>query len=130
VTIVITDDQDAVINGQQRLHFSRVPSTMPINASRGTAFLDLAKISFPVIWRTWDVGDSFSPLGMTTHKKISDFLIDLKVPLIDKEAVTVLESNGEILWVVGFRISEKAKVTAATSQILRIEWQRVVASPA
>jgi tRNA(Ile)-lysidine synthase len=51
------------------------------------------------------------------------------VPVTDKEAVTVLESQGEIVWVVGFRISEKAKITSETSQILRIDWQPDMSVP-
>ncbi|QOI97612.1 MAG: tRNA lysidine(34) synthetase TilS [Flammeovirgaceae bacterium] len=90
-----------------------------ISADAGSALLDKDLVKFPLVWRTWKPGDFFYPLGMTHKKKISDFLIDNKVPLSDKPHVTVLESAGQIMWVVGYRIDNRFKVTAATQQALQ-----------
>ncbi len=84
-----------------------------------TAVLDAAKLVFPLRWRTWKAGDYFCPLGMKHRKKISDFLIDNKIPLTDKERVTVLETNGDIAWVVGYRIDDRFKITAGTTKAIR-----------
>ena len=81
---------------------------------------DAANIEYPLIWRTWREGDFFYPLGMEHKKKISDFLIDKKIARNDKEGVTVLESAGEIIWVVGYQISNRFKITPATKCVLRI----------
>lgn len=78
------------------------------------AFLDADKLSFPLRWRKWEPGDSFHPLGMNHKKKLSDFLIDQKISVTDKEMVTVLESGNEIVWVVGHRIDERFKVISST----------------
>jgi tRNA(Ile)-lysidine synthase len=85
---------------------------------------DFDKVTFPLTWRKWKQGDRFVPLGMQSQKKLSDFFIDLKVSLPDKEGITVLESAGEIVWIVGYRISDKFKVTAHTSGILRVRLHR------
>jgi len=85
------------------------------------AQLDADKVVFPIVWRHWQKGDAFIPLGMNTRKKISDLLIDEKVALPDKRSVTVLESAGNIIWVVGMRISETHKVTSQTKKVLIIE---------
>ena len=58
---------------------------------------------------------------MRDEKKVSDFLIDLKIPFNSKADITVLESAGEILWVVGHRISERYKVTTETKHVLVVE---------
>jgi tRNA(Ile)-lysidine synthase len=79
------------------------------------AKLDAAKIVFPLVWRKWKAGDVFYPLGMEHRKKVSDFLIDNKVSVSDKDVVTVLESNGEIIWVVGYRIDNRFKITPKTT---------------
>jgi len=82
------------------------------------AKLDAAKIAFPLVWRKWKAGDVFYPLGMEHRKKVSDFLIDNKVSVSDKDIVTVLESNGEIIWVVGYRIDNRFKITPKTTSVL------------
>ena len=79
------------------------------------ASLNADKLKFPLRWRKWKPGDSFHPLGMSHKKKLSDFLIDQKVSVTDKETVTVLESANEIVWVVGQRIDERFKVIDSTA---------------
>ncbi len=84
------------------------------------ALLDAAKVRYPLTIRTWEEGDSFVPLGMTGHKKVSDFLVDEKAALPDKERQLVVVSEGEIVWLVGRRIDDRCKITDATTHILRI----------
>lgn len=88
-----------------------------LNKNRCVASLDLQKLKFPLIIRPWHSGDSFVPFGMSGRKKVSDFLIDEKVPLLQKQRVTVLESDGEIVWVVGYRISHLFAVTDETQHV-------------
>ncbi|HSF56109.1 MAG TPA: tRNA lysidine(34) synthetase TilS [Algoriphagus sp.] len=82
------------------------------------AQLDLSRLEFPLEIRTWKEGDKFVPLGMKSSKKISDFLIDIKMPLAKKQSVKVLVSGDEIAWVIGLRIADWAKCTPATQNIL------------
>ncbi len=93
------------------------------------ATLDEAQLHFPLIWRKWKGGDYFYPLGMKCKKKVSDFLIDEKVSVTDKESVTVLESGGEIAWVVGMRVDERFKVTLGTERILQFGLQAAGFTP-
>jgi tRNA(Ile)-lysidine synthase len=92
--------------------------------SDNIATLDADQIMFPIVWRKWKDGDSFYPLGMQQRKKVSDFLIDLKIDRLQKQQITVLEAGGEIIWVVGLRISNKVKLTTATQRVLRITFDR------
>lgn len=79
---------------------------------------DLDALTFPLTWRTWRRGDSMMPLGMANRKKLSDVLIDEKVSVPDKARTTVIEAGGEIVWVVGLRTAEVAKVTDRTRKIV------------
>ncbi|MDX9729235.1 MAG: tRNA lysidine(34) synthetase TilS [Bacteroidales bacterium] len=96
------------------------PSDEALPASQLTASLDLDLVSFPVTVRHWEPGDRFMPLGMKKMKKISDFLIDLKVPVSEKEKVLLLLSGGEVMWIMGYRIDDRFRITDRTSKILVI----------
>lgn len=84
------------------------------------ASLDASQITFPLIWRKWEEGDYFTPLGMKNQKKLSDFFIDAKVARTEKSRATVLEANGEIIWVVGYRINDRYKLTDQTKDIMHL----------
>ena len=90
----------------------------PLPSNQLTACLDLSLLKFPLRVRTWQHGDRFSPLGMTGMKKISDFLIDLKIPVTSKEKVLLLMSDDNVVWVMGYRIDNRYKVNADTKKIL------------
>jgi len=78
---------------------------------------DFNNLTFPLTLRPWHHGDWFIPLGMKGKKKISDFLVDQKVPIHLKEKIYVLESNNLIVWVVGHRIDDRFKITANTKKV-------------
>jgi tRNA(Ile)-lysidine synthase len=94
------------------------PSDDPLPQSSLTACLDLALVDFPVTARHWEPGDRFAPLGMSQLKKISDFLIDLKVPVTEKEKVLLLLSGNKVMWVMGYRIDNRFRITESTERIL------------
>ncbi len=85
-----------------------------------TASLDFEKLKFPLILRKWEQGDSFYPLGMKKKKKLSDFFIDQKFPMQEKEQTWLLCSGRDIVWIVGHRIDHRYRVTGSTVEILRI----------
>jgi tRNA(Ile)-lysidine synthase len=88
------------------------------------ACLDLEKLEFPLLIRKWKQGDYFQPLGMTGFKKISDFLIDEKIPVHQKENTWLLCSGPKVVWVMGHRIDNRYKITEETRQVLKIEIKR------
>ena len=84
------------------------------------AYVDAEKIGTLVL-RNWQDGDFFYPLGMKGKKKVSDFLIDEKISVIEKQGVKVLLSNGDVVWIVGKRIDDRFKITASTRRVLVIK---------
>jgi tRNA(Ile)-lysidine synthase len=60
-------------------------------------------------------GDRFRPLGAPGEKRLFRFLTDRRVSRFEKRNTLVLVQNGEIIWVVGHRISEKARIREKTA---------------
>ena len=84
-------------------------------------FLDADKLKFPLVLRKWRDGDYFVPFGMKNRKKVSDFFIDRKMSLLEKEAVWLLVSDGDIVWVVGERSDDRFKVDANTKNVIELQ---------
>jgi tRNA(Ile)-lysidine synthase len=84
------------------------------------ACLDADKISFPMIIRKWKHGDSFYPLGMKQKKKLSDYFVDNKYSILDKERCWILESDGKIVWIINDRIDNRFRFTHNTKEALII----------
>jgi tRNA(Ile)-lysidine synthase len=88
------------------------------------AYFDLDKTGNKLTVRTRQPGDRFQPLGMNQPKKLGEFMIDAKIPRAWRERVPLVCSPGQILWVVGWRIDERAKVTEQTEKVLCLEFER------
>ncbi|AKL97109.1 tRNA(Ile)-lysidine synthase TilS [Clostridium aceticum] len=71
-------------------------------------------------------GDRFWPLGLTGSKKLKDFFIDYKIDRDKRNEIPLVCDGEEIMWVVGYRISEKYKVTEETSSVLMVEYKKVL----
>lgn len=115
--IRIEEDQGQALFGCWELNLS-TEKGWKIDRDPFMALIDKDKLSYPLVWRLWKEGDYFFPLGMDNKKKVSDFLIDSKVSVSDKDHVTVLESAGAIIWVAGFRIDNRFKITEKTKSAL------------
>jgi len=89
--------------------------------SNTIAVFDLEKVNFPLVIRKWQQGEYFCPLGMKGLKKLSDFFIDEKFSIPEKENTWVIASDNKIIWIVGKRIDDRFKVTKTTRLILKLK---------
>lgn len=128
----ISDEDNCQVNVQQGLQRAYcgnsvlyfeivdVDSLPSYNVADNVALLDADKVTFPLTLRRWSEGDTFIPFGMTGRKKVSDFLIDGKVSMAEKNRQFVLISGTEIAWLVGRRIADPFRITDSTERVLRI----------
>lgn len=85
------------------------------------AFLDRNRLEFPLLIRKWKQGDYFQPFGMQGFKKVSDFFIDQKIPVHEKENTWILCSGKDIVWIIGYRIDNRFRIRDDTQTILKLE---------
>ena len=84
--------------------------------------IDADLLVYPLIVRAWQQSDYFYPLGMKTKKKLSDYFIDQKIPVHQKTQVPLLvNGNGDIIWIAGYRSSEHYKVSKNTKKVTIFE---------
>lgn len=90
------------------------------NYVTGDTYLDYNKLTFPLLLRKWQAGDWFVPLGMKGKKKLSDYFVDEKFTIQEKENTFVLVSSDDIVCILGHRTDERYKVSGDTNIIYHI----------
>jgi len=101
-----------------------VIATLPCPST--IAEFDLHQTRTELFCRQRQPGDKFQPLGMSMPKKLQDFMVDAKIHLSWRGCIPIVCSPGQIIWVVGYRIDDRVKVTEGTTEILRLEFIRLV----
>lgn len=123
--LTIQEDTEKVDLPDRQISFDKVDAgTVEFGSGNQILFLDFEKLAFPLKIRNWQPGDRFQPLGMTHKKKLSDFMIDKKIPLNLKNRVMVITSSEDLVCVVGYRIDERYKLTKSTRTAFKISNQQ------
>src|SRR5690606_5029628 len=93
------------------------PAWAEVLADPWAAPLDASRLTLPLAIRTRWRGDRFKPMGVGGTKKVSDFMIDQKIPAGWRDHLPLLVSDGEIAWVCGWRVDQRFAVTAETGEV-------------
>lgn len=91
-----------------------------VSKEKGCVHLDAAQLHFPLQLRHWREGDSFFPFGMKQRQKVSDFFINNKLSVLEKEHSWLLVSGEDIVWIVGQRMDNRFRLTDATKEVVEI----------
>lgn len=84
---------------------------------------DYDRLKPPLYLRYRQPGDVFQPLGMRGTKKLKDFFIDIKLPREQRDTIPLICDSEKIIWLVGIRQSEQARIGKHTRRFLRINIQ-------
>lgn len=84
--------------------------------SRDVAYVDLDSLTDPLVVRPWRHGDRMQLLGTDGTKLVSDLLTDARVAVWKRNAVPVVLSGNEVLWVAGVGRSAVGLITEGTDR--------------
>jgi tRNA(Ile)-lysidine synthase len=85
-------------------------------------YVDYDKIQGEIFIRQRKPGDRFRPLGMKGSKKIKDYFIDEKIALEKRDQIPLVCDEKNIIWVIGYRMSDAYKITDKTQKVLHIKY--------
>jgi tRNA(Ile)-lysidine synthase len=88
-------------------------------------YFDYSRVEEKLIVRSRKCGDRFQPLGMEEMKKVGEFMIDARIPRDWRGRIPITCDKEKVLWVVGYRIDERVKVTEDTKLVLRLKFERI-----
>jgi tRNA(Ile)-lysidine synthase len=91
-----------------------------VGDGRSSVLLDAGVMEFPLKVRPRAAGDFFFPMGFGKRKKLQDFFVDAKVPRDERDAVPIIVSGSDIVWIAGHRADERFKVKEDTKRFLRL----------
>ena len=93
------------------------PAVPPTDA----AIFDATRIAQPLQVRAWRPGDRMRPRGGRGSRKLSDLLVDAKIPRDQRPELPVLvAADGTILFVAGLRPSEAGRPQISTARWLAV----------
>ena len=111
------DEIEIEVPFPMKINKQSVTPGFEISKEQNRIHVDVSKLNFPLLLRRWKEGDTFYPFGMSQRKKISDFFINNKLSLLEKEHSWILVSNNEIVWIVGQRMDNRFRVTKETKEV-------------
>ena len=89
-----------------------------------TKYFDYDKIEWPIILRTRRESDIFYPLGLGGKKKLKKYFIDKKIPQEQRDNIPLVCDSNNILWIIGYDISDIFKITNRTQRVLKMQYQK------
>ncbi len=99
-----------------------------------TKWLSYDKITTSIYLRGRRAGDFLVVNRQGGRKKLKSYFTEEKIPAEERDGIPLLTAGQEVLWAVGYRISEGYKVEKYTKEILEItykeavSWQRISVS--
>jgi tRNA(Ile)-lysidine synthase len=124
--VTITAVAHEIYYGNYKINLLHDDSPLIVKDNPMATSVDAALLIYPLTVRAWHEGDYFCPMGMKGRKKLSDYFINQKIALHQKEEIPLLvNGNGDIIWVAGYRADERYKVNNNTKKVTIFEMYKL-----
>lgn len=100
------------------------PSTTPVpflGDGKNSVAFDLDHLHLKLRIRSWEHGDHLVPFGLSGHKQVGDMFTDAKIPTILRPLWPVVVHGEELIWVVGLRRGNTARISPDTKRVLWLQ---------
>ena len=87
-----------------------------------TKYFDYEELISGINIRTRREGDIFKPYNSSGTKKLKEYFIDNKIPRDKRNIIPLVAKENEIIWIIGYKISDKFKVTENTKKVIRLKY--------
>ncbi len=91
-----------------------------LEKQKNCEYVDAEKLPNELVIRTRKNGDFIHPLGSAGRCTLKKYFIDKKIPVDIRSEIPLLAHGSEIFAIIGYTVSEKAKVTPSTRNIIKI----------
>jgi tRNA(Ile)-lysidine synthase len=93
--------------------------------SRWEEVADADAVRFPLVARGRRDGDRFAPLGMGRDVRLKSFLINARIPVVERDHLALVCDQEKIVWVAGVRLSDRVKLRDSTQRVLVMRAEEV-----
>jgi hypoxanthine phosphoribosyltransferase len=98
------------------------PPADPARVSSGrVAWVDAEKVAGPLTLRGRRPGDRYRPIGLGGAAKVQDLMTDRKIARRLRGTVPIIADGLGIVWIPGFRVDERTRITEETRRVIRLE---------
>ena len=125
IDISLPEEGRYIINENFLIDIKRSIKTEDFKPSKDSLCItvDADKITFPLQLRNLKKGDAFIPYGMKGKKLVSDYLTDRKKNRFQrKHQLVLVNSNNNIIWLVGERIAQEFACTSNTINVMTMRY--------
>lgn len=92
-----------------------------IPENRYTKWFDYDKITTTLFLRTRKQGDYLAIDAAFHTKSVKQYMINEKIPKIRRGQMYMLADGAHVMWIPGYRVSERYKVDKSTMRILQVQ---------
>lgn len=83
---------------------------------------DYEKLKKGINIRNRREGDVFKPFKSKGTKKLKEYMIDKKIPREIRDAIPLAAQGKEIIWIIGYDVSDKFIADENTNSVLKLEY--------